>query len=657
MSPFTLDDLVDQVVSVSFPVDDSGVVHWMERRPTEGGRTVLVRQAPGGEPEDVVGPAHDVRTRAHEYGGLAYAVRHGTVWYCEQADQRIHQLRPGGRPEPVTPAPPSPGAWRYAAPVVTPDGRWLVAVRERHPDPDEPGGVVNDLVALPADGSAAPVAVAAGHDFFAHPALSPDGRRLAWITWDHPAMPWDATTLWEAPFEDGRAGPARRVAGGPDESVTQPAYGPDGRLRFISDRTGWWNLYLDGGPSGGIVALAPAPHDLGEPDWVFGQSSYAMLADGTMVATWSDGGIGRLGVLAPGATAFAAVDDGRTWFAHLRPGADGRSVVAVAGGPDEAPAIVRLAPAPGGTDLPRAAVGSTVIRRSRAPLADRAAVSRPEPLTFETAGGESAHALYYAPHNPEFEGPTGERPPLVVRSHGGPTSAASSVFDLSVQFWTSRGVAVVDVNYRGSSGFGRAYRRRLQGGWGILDVEDCVAAARHLVAAGRADPRRLVIRGSSAGGYTALCALTATDVFAAGISCYGVADVAALARDTHKFEARYLDGLIGPWPEAAAVYRERSPLFRTDHLRTPLIVFQGLQDRVVPPSQAAAMVAALDAAGVPHAAVSYPDEGHGFRSAAAIRRTAEAELDFLGRVLGFQPADTLVPVTVHHAEALKGMSA
>lgn len=655
-SPITVDDLVADVVSLSFPLAPGGAVHWLERRPAEGGRQVVVRLEPDGRAVDVVGPDRNVRTLVHEYGGLAYAVHGDTVWFCELDDQRLYRVRPGRPPEPVTPAPPAPRAWRYANPVPTPDGRILVAVRERHPEPDDPAGVVNDLVLVPADGSAAPTVAAGGHDFFAHPAVSPDGRRLAWISWDHPAMPWDATCLWEAPLDGDRVGQPRLVAGGPGESVTQPAYGPDGRLYFVSDRTGWWNLYVVPGGGAGAGAdgaaapepLAPMAGDVAEPDWVFGQSSYAVLADGAVVATWSDGGLGRLGVLAPGASTFAVVEDERTSWSYLRPTGDHRAVVAVAGGPAEAPAVVRLTPAATGL------LSTTVLRRSRAPLADPGVVSRPRAVTFETTGGEQAHALFYPPHHPGHEAPPGERPPLVVRSHGGPTSAATPVLDLGVQFWTSRGFAVVDVNYRGSSGFGRAYRRRLDGGWGVVDVDDCVAAARHLAAAGVVDGRRTVVRGSSAGGYTTLCACTFHDVFAAGASLYGIADVAALARDTHKFEAHYVDGLIGPWPEAADLYRQRSPLFHTDRLRTPLIVFQGLEDRVVPPNQAEALVAALEAKGVPHAYVVYADEGHGFRRAENIRRTAQAELAFYGKVLGIEPADQLPPLDVRSGPPATG---
>ncbi len=647
-SPITTALLVQDAVRLSDPVVDGDDLYWTEGRPTEGGRQVLVRRRPDGTVEDVLPDGFSARTLVHEYGGLCTAVHDGTAFFSNLADQRLYRLNGSGGPVPLTPVPltlvpPSPAAVRYAAPVVTPDGRWLVCVRETHPE--DGGEAVNDLVAVPTDGTGIDgtgVHVpAAGHDFYGSPALSPDGLRLAWCTWDHPRMPWDGTELWEADLGPGAvAGEPRLVAGGPQESVTQPRYSPAGVLHFVSDRTGWWNLYAADGTTGGRP-LAPAEAEFAGPDWVFGLADYAFGPDGTVVATWTSDGAGRLGVLAPGRSSFEPVPSSYTVFGAVQATADG--VVVLAASAQDPPSVVTVA-LPGGEH--------EVVRASRPSVVDRGYLSVPEPFEFATAGGLRAHALVYPPTNPDFTGPDGERPPLIVAVHGGPTSSASSALNYTIQFWTSRGFTVADVDYGGSSGYGRAYRQRLAGGWGVVDVADCEAAATALADAGRVDRSRLAIHGGSAGGYTTLCAATFGEVFATGASYYGVADAGALARDTHKFESRYLDGLIGPWPEAEALYEERSPIFHTDRLATPLIIFQGLEDKVVPPNQAEMMVDALRSRGVPVAYLAYEGEQHGFRRAENIVRTAEAELYFYGRMLGFVPADRIDPVPIDNAEAI-----
>ncbi|MDQ3895772.1 MAG: S9 family peptidase [Actinomycetota bacterium] len=591
---------MDRAVSLSGLQISGDALYWNEGRPAEAGRQVVVRWSPGNDAVDVLPAPFSARTTVHEYGGGAFCVSGGTVFFSNFADQRLWTVE-----GPLTPE----GA-RFADGDVSPDGTHIACVRERHLD----GGVVNDLVLVPTDGRAEPTLVAEGHDFYAAPRFAGDGR-LAWIAWDHPRMPWDGTVL----ELDGHV-----VAGGPDESITQPRWSPDGALHWISDRTGWWNLYREGEP------LAPKDAEFAGPDWVFGQSTYAFLDDGRLVATWTEAGTGRLAVLGE-----APLDLPYTSFSSVR--ASGDTVAAIAASPTSAPAVVVVDP-----ETARA----TVVRSSRPNPPDPAYVSSPRPVEFPTSGGATAHALFYPPRNPDCEGPHGDLPPLVVTSHGGPTSAASTGLELRTQFWTSRGFAVVDVDYRGSSGYGRAYRRQLAGRWGVVDVDDCVAAARHLAATGEVDGRRMVIRGSSASGLTTLLALT-RGVFAAGASLYGVADLAALATDTHKFESRYLDGLVGPWPEAAATYRERSPIHLADRLSAPLIIFQGLDDKVVPPAQAEVLVAALRTAGIPFAYLTFEGEAHGFRKAETIRRVVEAELDFYGQVLGFTPADDIDPVEIH----------
>jgi len=631
---------------------EAGAVHWVEGRPLEGGRQVIRRAEPAAdqEPADLTPEGFNARTRVHEYGGGAYTVHGDTVFFSNYADQRLYRQDPGAaRPVPVTPEPPAPAADRYADARPTPDGRRLVCVRERHHD----GKVDNELVMLPADGGGAPVVLAAGRDFYASPRISPDGRRLAWLEWDHPNMPWDGTELRLAELGgDGLTGDPVTVAGGPEESVFQPEWSPDGVLHLTSDRTGWWNLYRvaggsrgpQGGPpedgsGGALEALAPAPEEeFGHPQWVFGLATYAFLPGGRIACIHGRGPLQRLGVLDADGT-LTDLELPFTSFSPPQVRAAGERLACIAGSPTRAPAVVLIDPADASV---------RVLRSSEEAELDPGYLTVPEPIEFPTEGGRTAHALYYPPANAAFQGPAGERPPLVVASHGGPTAGVTSDLHLSYQYFTSRGIAVVDVDYGGSTGYGRAYRKRLEGQWGIVDVDDCVAAARFLAGRGDVDPARLAIRGGSAGGYTTLCALTFRDVFAAGASYYGVADAAALAVDTHKFESRYLDRLIGPWPQAEALYRERSPIHFTDRLSCPVILLQGLEDEVVPPAQAEMMAAALDAKAIPHAYLPFPGEQHGLRQAAHIRRALEAELYFYSRVFGFNLADPVEPVPITH---------
>jgi dipeptidyl aminopeptidase/acylaminoacyl peptidase len=639
-SPVTADAAAAGSVRPAFPIVEGDAVWWIEGRPSEEGRYALMRREEGGEPLDVLPPPWSVRTLVHEYGGRCHAVAGSTVWFVNFADQRVyrHDTEGGGEPSAVTPEPPEPRAWRYADLVLTPDRRHLLCVRERHEAGS--GDVVNDLAAIPADGSGPPVQIAGGHDFFAYPAPHPSGRRLAWVAWDHPRMPWDGTLLYEAALgEDLSLGEARLVAGDDEESVVQPAWSPDGRLHFVSDRTGWWNLYADDGAAGEPVA--PMEAELASAAWLCGMRDYGFLDDGRILARWQAGGTDHLGVVSAGnvvetETPFTAIETldvrGRRGAFVGASGSLSRRIVSF--------------------DVDSAAV--TVLRETGAPVAGEEWISLPQPIDPPLADGGTTHALWYAPRSPDHEAPAGELPPVIVASHGGPTAASPPILDWTIQYWTSRGIGVVAVNYGGSTGYGRDYRERLRGRWGVVDLDDCVATVRWLAEQGLADPARLLVHGGSAGGYTTLCALAfRDDVFAAGASYYGVADLRALAEDTHKFESRYLDGLVGPWPQARDVYEERSPVLHADRLRTPMILFQGLEDKVVPPAQAEVMVEALRRRGVPFAYVAYEGEQHGFRQAANIRRTIEAELSFYGRVLGFEPADDIEPVEIEHAEALR----
>lgn len=637
-SPVTADLLVAQAVRLGQVTVDGDDVYWNEGRPAEGGRQVVVRMDSDGATTDVIPAGFGARTLAHEYGGQSYAVRDGVVFFSNFADQRVYRVDPGSSdPRPLSDAPTVPSSVRFADHTVSVDGAWLLCVRERHLG-SSAAEVANDLVAVSTDGGE-PVVLVEGSDFFAAPRLSPDGTTLAWLSWDHPNMPWDGTELWSAPFVDGRrVGPAVRVAGGPTESVSQPRWSPDGRLHYISDRTGWWNLY-----DGDGLPLCPREAEFSLPDWVFGQSSYGFLSDGAVVAAMGERGFFGLVVVRDGDA--TKVDGPWSSVSSLHVVGNGTSVVALAASPTVASAVVRIEVPSGGT---------TVLRKSRPDALDAAVISVPEAIEFPTTDGHTAHAFFYPPRNPDFVGVDGERPPLIVMSHGGPTSAARAELDVSLQYWTSRGFAVVDVNYGGSTGFGREYRNRLRDAWGVVDVDDCVNAAEWLASEGRVDGHRMVITGGSAGGYTTLAALTFRDVFAAGASHYGVADAEALAKDTHKFESRYLDGLIGPYPAARDIYVARSPIHHTALLDRPMILFQGLEDRVVPPDQAEMMAQALREKGIPFAYLAFEGEQHGFRKAETITRVAEAELWFYGKVLGFDPADEIAPVPLENDEGLVG---
>lgn len=639
-SPISTELLVQGTVGLGEIRTDGGDVYWLEGRPWEAGRSALVRRDADGSTSDVTPPPWNVRTRVHEYGGGAYVVDQGTVYFSHFADQRLYRLRPGGQPEAITPE----AALRYADAIAD---RWrdrLICVREDHRESDQ--NAINTImsIALPGEGGSGggeSRVLVAGHDFFSSPRLSPDGTRLAWLAWDHPNMPWDGTELWVAGIgADGSLEAPRRMAGGHAESIVQPEWSPDGALHFVSDRTGWWNHYRLG-PDGSVQALCPMEAEFGYPQWVFGMSAYAFTGDGRLVCAYKRDGADHLAVLPanPGDGSPRELDVPYSVIDGVRARQD--RVYFLGSAPNRPTAVVELVLAADGS-----IASSAELRRATDVNVDRGYLSVPEPITFPTTDGAVAHALYYAPANADFKAPAGERPPLLVLSHGGPTGASGPGFHLGTQFWTSRGFAVVDVNYRGSTGYGRAYRDALKGRWGIADVDDCVAAALFLVERGDVDPRRLAIRGGSAGGYTTLAALAFRDVFHAGASHFGVSDVEALALDTHKFESRYLDGLIGPYPERRDLYVARSPVHAVDRLNCPIIFFQGLEDRVVPPNQAERMVEALRGKGVPVAYVAYPREGHGFREAAHIRRTYEAELYFYSRIFGFTPAEPLEPVEI-----------
>jgi dipeptidyl aminopeptidase/acylaminoacyl peptidase len=616
-----------------------GAIWWAEGRPDEGGRVVLMRRELGGEPQEATPAGTNVRTRVHEYGGGAWClIGADLVVFVDFVDQRLYRLRLGEEPVAISPEPAAEGAFHYADMWPMPDSEGLVCVRETHGE----GEAVNEIVSLPLDGSAEPQVLASGRDFFSFPRISPDGAWLAWTCWDHPNMPWDGTELWVAPLAD--SGEERLVAGGAEESVFQPEWGPDGHLYFVSDRDGWWNLYRArepgaqlSGEEGALMQLTEDEADFAHPQWLFGGATYAFLEDGAIACVRCQGAEERLFLLHPEGWEPADLGLPFTSFGYPVLSARGHSVAFAAATPERETAVVLYDVEGGGTEI---------VRSSSEEPVDQAYVSRPRPIEFPTGDGAVAHGFYYPPANPGFSAPEGELPPLIVESHGGPTSHATPALSREFLYWTSRGIGVVDVNYRGSSGYGRAYRNELRGTWGVVDTEDCVAAARYLAEQGETDGAQLAIRGGSAGGYATLCALTFHDAFAAGASYFGVADVEALARDTHKFESRYLDRLIGPYPERADLYEERSPINYVERLRSPVILFQGLEDEVVPPNQAETMVAALAQNGVPHAYLPFEGEQHGFRKAETNIRCLEAELYFYGRIMGFEPAGNPEPVEI-----------
>jgi dipeptidyl aminopeptidase/acylaminoacyl peptidase len=639
ISPFTSDFLVSGGVPLGGPLVAGADIYWLEGRPTEGGRQTLIRRTPDGATSEITPMPFNIRSRVHEYGGGSLAVTEdATIYFVDFKDQNLYRVRPSEAPQQLT----HDAGMRYADIAVDLGRNRLICVREDHTGGGEP---VNALVAV--DLTSGDVTVlSGGTDFVSSPQLSPDGTTLVWLTWDHPNMPWDGTTLHSARLdESGAVADVTEVAGGRSESIFQPSWSPAGQLFFTSDRTGFWNLYRVA--DGEIRAVHPADADFGLPAWTFGMGTYAFLNASTIVTAYAVAGDWRLATLDVETGTLTDIDTPFSRFSAPAPTGPG-TVAVTASGPTRTPVLALIDIATGELD---------VLRRSFETDLDERYVSVAQPIEFPTEDGLTAHGFYYPPYNADFEAPDGELPPLVVFSHGGPTSSTDNTLKATTQFWTSRGIAVLDVNYGGSTGYGRAYWQRLAGKWGIVDIDDCCNGAVHLADQGLADRDRLAIRGGSAGGYTTLGALAFRDVFAAGASHFGVSDLSGLAEHTHKFESRYLDSLVGPYPQDAQLYRDRSPLFHLDGFNRPTIFFQGLDDKVVPPPQAEAMVEALRSAGVPVAYLPFEGEGHGFRGAAAIKRSAEAELYFYGRIFGFEPAGDIEPVEIENLASSESANA
>jgi dipeptidyl aminopeptidase/acylaminoacyl peptidase len=610
-SPISAASIAEGGVTLGGVAVDGGSVYWSESRPAEGGRTVVVKDG-----VDVTPAGFNVRTQVHEYGGGAWWVHEGVVYFANWDDQRLYRQEPGSDPVAITPEPDRPRALRYADGIVAPDGS-IICVRERHVEGRE---AFNEIVKITGDRVEV---VAAGNDFYAFPRLSPDGTQLAWTEWTHPNLPWDGTFL----SVDGNV-----IAGSMDESIYGPKWSPDGVLHFISDRSGWWNLYRD--VDGRVEAVLELDADSGVPQWAFGTSTYGFLPGGDIVLMYERNATQSIGVVRDGK--LEELDQPYTAVVPLI--TSGNHVYFIGASPTEHGQVVRLDPASGAID---------VIKKARDDSVDPAYLSMPEAIDYPSEG-RTAHAFFYAPRNADFSGPAGDRPPLIVFSHGGPTGNVRPTLNLNIQFWTSRGFAVVDVNYGGSTGYGRDYRRLLNANWGVVDVEDSVNAARYLVGRGDVDSDRLAIRGGSAGGFTTLACLTFTDVFKAGANYFGVADFETFVGDTHKFESRYLDSLVGPYPERKDLYHDRSPANFVDRISVPVITFQGLEDAIVPPSQSEQIVNALRAKKIPCAYVTYEGEQHGFRQAKNMIHSLETELYFYGRVFGFTPADDIEGVEIEN---------
>ena len=636
-SPIT-PDLVSSEGGVQFgylDVSEEGV-YWSESRPNEKGRTALVYKPHDGDAIDVVPPDFNVRTRVHEYGGGAW-FHDGNVVFCSSFDDsQLYRIDgPGAEPQPITPEPPEPHALRYADGRVFADGRLIVCVRESHGE----GEPRNELVVLPTDGSAEPRVVATGRDFYAAPRPSPDGVRLAWIAWDHPRMPFEGTDLCVADLGvDGSLLNDRRVAGSEDESIFQPEWSPAGELHFVSDRTGWSNLYVE--RAGKVEALTSEEAELGYPQWVFDLARYTFLGDGRIACLFTRSALDGLELLDPETGRLERVDLPYTDYTpSLR--SVGTRLVLAGSSPTKPPEVVELDM---GSGQPK------ILGRSTELELDPGYLSVGVPIDFEGAEGLGSHGFYYAPTNRDYSGPDDELPPLVVHVHGGPTAHVSNALQLSIQLFTSRGIAVVDLNYGGSTGYGREYRDRLRGRWGIVDVEDSAAVVRFLADRGDIDPSRVQITGGSAGGYTTLMAMAVRDEFSSGASYFGVADLVTFHDDTHKFESHYDEYLIGAWPAAIEVYRDRSPITHADAISRPLLLLQGLDDKVVPPSQSEVIVDALERRGIPYAYIAFEGEGHGFRRAENVKRSTEAHLSFLAQVSGFELADEFEPIEIENLE-------
>ena len=629
-SPITADLITAKAISLQELAVDGEDIYWIESHPKEGGRYTIIRRTPDGKITECTPPDFYARTTVHEYGGGAFTVAEGVIYFCNYHDQRLYRQRIGEQPEVLTPG----DGYRYADLVVDRQRDRLICIREDHTGGTE---AVNTIVSVSLRGGDNGQILAKGNDFYSSDRLSPDGTRLAYLTWNHPNMPWDGCELWVADVNaDGSLQNPRLVAGGPTESVFQPEWSPDGILHFVGESSGWWNLYrLDGDK---LEALYPMHAEFGLPQWVFDMSTYGFASPTRILCAYSQDGTWHLAWLDTSTKILTPIPSSYTDISDVRTGKGFAAFTA--GSPTQPLSVVRMDLQTGGMEALKQAFDVAV---------DPAYFSIPQSITYPTNGGKESHGIYYPPRNKDYVAPPGERPPLMVISHGGPTSATGTVLRYTIQYWTSRGFAVLDVNYGGSTGYGRDFRRRLNGNWGVVDVADCCNGALYLVEKGLADRERLAIRGGSAGGYTTFACLTfRPEVFTAGASHFGVSDLEFFVKDTHKFESRYLYSMVGPYPERKDLYRERSPINSIQNISAPLILFQGDEDKIVPPSQSQMMFEAVRAREVPVAYLLFKGEQHGFRRAGNIKRSYEAELYFYSKIFEFELAEPIEPVQIEN---------
>ncbi|WP_267382972.1 S9 family peptidase [Cyanobacterium sp. uoEpiScrs1] len=627
-SPITTDLIVSRTVGLEGVTFDNEDIYWLESRATEGGRNVLVKCNADRQVTDVTPQSLNVHTRVHEYGGGAFLIVEGTIYFVNLKDQRIYKQSPNSVPEPLTPE----NKCRYADFILDFSNHRLISVCEDHSRLEREAE--NTLVGIDLNTGKINTLVS-GHDFYSSPRLSHDGTSLTWISWNHPNLPWDQTELWLANLnENGSLDQPIKIAGNCEESICEPRWSPDGQLYFSSDRTGWWNLYRYT-KKREIIPLFPLNGEFACPHWVFGLSTYAFISADTLVCTFCQQGQWNLATLDTREKKLTLLENPYTNIASIQ--AKDHQIVFIGGCPTKPTEIVHLNLKTGKT---------TILKQSNDLKINTGYLSIPKMIVFPTENRLTSYGWYYPPKNKDYIPLNGELPPLLVKSHGGPTSCASSNFNLQIQYWTSRGFGYFDVNYGGSTGFGREYRQRLDGKWGVVDVDDCVNGARYLVEQGLVDGDRLAISGKSAGGYTTLAALTFRNTFKAGASYYGIGDLEALAKDTHKFESRYLDLLIGKYPEEKAIYKDRSPVNFTQNLNCPIIFFQGLKDKVVSPSQAQMMVDAIKEKKLPVAYILFEEEQHGFRCAENIKRALDGEFYFYSQIFGFAPAEKLEPIKI-----------
>lgn len=629
------DLLSSQNLRLAEPRLDGNTLYWLESRPQEQGRSALVKQV-NGQKTDLLPPPYSIRSKAHEYGGASYLVDSGEIYVILQDNQRVYRLQANGDLQPLTPK----GDFRYADLCIDREHQRLICVREDHSQKKlgQAQEETNSLIAIPLNGSQEIRVLVEGDDFYSNPQLSPNNQQLSWLSWNHPSMPWDNTQCYIADLDPrGDLTHKKLVAGDPDasqpESIFQPQWSPDGHLYLVSDRSNWWNLYRLS--NGELEPVLEKDAEFATPQWVFGMSTYGFLNATQLLTTYTQQGRWYLGLIDLQRAKLTSLSENYSDISAINCGAE--QALFIGGAPDQPAQIVHY------QDGELSAIAESATLNF-----GRDEISLPQPLTFSSGpeGKAQAHAFYYPPTNASYQAPANTQPPLIVLGHGGPTGATETSFNLKIQYWTNRGFAVLDVNYRGSTGYGRIYRDQLKNQWGIADVEDVCAGAEHMVKQGLANPQQLAIKGSSAGGYTVLAALAFGNTFKAGTSLYGIGDLETLARDTHKFEARYLDSLVGPYPQDQATYQARSPINHIEQLNCPAIFFQGLDDKVVPPNQAEAMVAALDNKGIPVAYVPFEGEGHGFRQGPNIQRALEAEYYFYSKVFGFNTDKAIEPVDI-----------